>query len=493
MNAGTSAASAVASPWAKLSLGRVFWIGALLLVILVVATAHPQYSESTLGACLITVAALLPVWLWMTGKTFGFPLFPLFSATHIPTHALPLLYEHPIVSLFPANNQLIAAATVTGFLLLGTLIWYLVARSIPRPPRSCLLLRPGSSDLAFLIAIGGSLLLNIATTAQWLNLPFGIFTLVRAVALSLQALGCFALSYRMGSGELSKPKSITFKLLLSFLVISNIPTLPLTNAMSVILIAGIGYTLGARRVPWLTMLISLLGFAFLHAGKSDMRQLFWVEDQSPPLSPWKYPSFIREWIHISAGNVVAGKSEAAEEEHTLLERASLMQLLLYVQVMTPNEVSFLDGETYAIIPRLLIPRFLDPDKPASHEGTYLLNIHYGFQTREATATTTIGFGLLNEAFANFGYPGVMILALVLGIYYGGVSRWAEAVPVLSFRSLFAIIVANSAFQTEYSASVYVTALFQATCALCVVAAIFMRPGNLKAGAITLPSLSPSLR
>src|SRR5207245_4125394 len=202
MNAVTSAASAVASPWAKLSLGRVFWIGAFLLVILVVATAHPQYSESTLGACMITVVALLPVWLWMTGKAFGFPLFPLFAATHIPTHALPLLYEHPIVSLFPANNQLIAATTVTGFLLIGTLIWYLVARSIPRPPRSCLILRPGSSDFAFLVAIGGSLLLNIATTAQWLNLPFQIFSLVRAVDLSLQDLGCFALCYRIGIGVL---------------------------------------------------------------------------------------------------------------------------------------------------------------------------------------------------------------------------------------------------------------------------------------------------
>jgi hypothetical protein len=224
-----------------------------------------------------------------------------------------------------------------------------------------------------------------------------------------------------------------------------------------------------------------------------MRQLFWVEDQSPPLSPWEYPSFIRDWTRISAGNVVAAKSEIGEEEHTLLERASLMQLLLYVEQMTPDEVSFMDGETYAIIPRLLIPRFLDPSKPASHEGTYLLNIHFGFQTREATATTTIGFGLLNEAYANFGYAGVVLLALIMGLNYGGVSRWAESVPVLSFRSLFAIIVANIAFQTEYSASVYVTALFQATCALCVVAAIFMRPSNLKAGAVTLTALSPSLR
>src|SRR6266403_4434985 len=167
---------AAGSPWQQISLNRIFWFAVFILVAVVLLTAHPQYAESSLGACMVGLAALLPVWLWMTGKVTGLPLFPVCAATHIGTYALPLLYEHPIVSLFPANNQLIGAATVTGFLLLGTLIWYLVARSIPRPPRSCLLLRPGSSDLAFLIAIGGSLLLNIATTAQWLNLPFGIFT-----------------------------------------------------------------------------------------------------------------------------------------------------------------------------------------------------------------------------------------------------------------------------------------------------------------------------
>src|SRR4029077_14865218 len=158
-----------------------------------------------------------------------------------------------------------------------------------------------------------------------------------------------------------------------------------------------------------------------------------------------------------------------------IERASLMQLLLYVQLMTPDQVPYMDGETYAIVPEGLVPRIFDPGKPASHEGTYLLNIHYGFQTREATATTTIGFGLLNEAYANFGYAGVLLLSLVLGVYYGGVSRWAQVAPVLSLRSLFAIVVANNTFQTEYSASVYVAALFQATCALAAIAIIFMRP------------------
>jgi hypothetical protein len=145
--------------------------------------------------------------------------------------------------------------------------------------------------------------------------------------------------------------------------------------------------------------------------------------------------------------------------------------------MTPDEVSFMDGETYAVIPILLVPRILYPNKPASHEGTYLLNIHYGFQTREATATTTIGWGLLNESYANFGYVGVGLLAVILGAYYAVVSRWAQRAPVLSFRSLFAIVVASYAFQTEIAAGVYVSALFQSICALLVVAALFMRQAS----------------
>ena len=149
------------------------------------------------------------------------------------------------------------------------------------------------------------------------------------------------------------------------------------------------------------------------------------------------------------------------------------------------------GDTYAIIPALLVPRIFNPTKMASHEGTYRLNIHYGFQTREDTAHNTIGFGLLNESYANFGYVGVTLLALVLGVYYGAVSRWAQNAPVLSFRSLFAVIVASYAFQTEFAAGVYVSALFQSTCALLILAALFMRRGPLSqtpARAIT-PSMN----
>src|SRR5207237_309774 len=108
------------------------------------------------------------------------------------------------------------------------------------------------------------------------------------------------------------------------------------------------------------------------------------------------------------------------------------------------------------------------------------NIHYGVQTREDTAITTIGWGLLNEAYANFGLVGCAGLAVVLGIFYGSMARWSLNTPMLSARSLFTMMVLNFAIQTEFSASVYVTALFQTFVPLLAVTFLFMKSHSFEA-------------
>ena len=56
---------------------------------------------------------------------------------------------------------------------------------------------------------------------------------------------------------------------------------------------------------------------------------------------------------------------------------------------------------------MLVPRFINPEKQVSQYGMSLLNIRYGLQTQEETQKTAIGWGLLTESFANFGYLGVI--------------------------------------------------------------------------------------
>jgi hypothetical protein len=161
----------------------------------------------------------------------------------------------------------------------------------------------------------------------------------------------------------------------------------------------------------------------------------------------------------------ANTTESGEESQSLLDRASLLQLFLRIQWMSPDPVPYLHGRTYTIIPGLLVPRAFNPQKARTHLGTYMLAVHYDLQTTDDTLTTTIGFGLINEAMANFGYPGCLALAVGLGTFYGVVARWSAGYPTLSLRGLFAILVLSVSFQNEFSAGVYVTTLFQGSCAL----------------------------
>lgn len=469
-------------------LRRAFWIGVALAAGAIALTASPQSIESALAAAAILIASVLPAGLWVYGKGKGIPLFPIYALTHAWTYGLPLLYEHPIVLLFPPDRQFTAGMTVAGYLLLGTAVWFAVARrAAPAPPR-CIQLNIAGADYLFLTALAFGVFGTIALSGNWIALPAGVGSIISAIILAVQALATFVLSYELGARRLTLGRAALFIVLLVALLIVQLPSLLLINAMSIVAIAVLGVTLGSGRFPWIPTIACTLVFAFLHAGKSPMRDKYWERGEDElrfTPGPADYPAFFADWIGMSATHLGRSGGPNEEEGQSLLERASLMQLLLYVQAASPHEVPFLNGETYAVIPTLLVPRVLMPNKPASHEGTYILNIHYGFQTREQTVKTTIGFGLLNEAYANFGFAGVTMLATLLAIYYGFVGRWAANAPILSLRSLFAVVVASYSFQSEFAAGVYLAALFQSTVALLLIAVVFMRSAPVQ------PTLTPA--
>jgi hypothetical protein len=457
----------------RLGLAAAYWFGLLALVAVVLFTAHPQYAESAIGAVLIIAASWVPAWLWIKKGGEGLPVFPVFALTHTWTFGLPLLYEHPIVKIFDAIDQLYGAISVTGFLVLSTAVWLAVRDIRVHPPKFCLSMRHSGADDVFFIILVVAILFTISVNGAWLNLPPGVYSIIRAVVLSVDALACFVLSYRLGTGELTGLKRVTFKILLLVLVLVSLPPLQMVGSMAIVALSAIGYVSGSGKVPWLSFIMTILVFAFLQMGKAEMRDRYWAEADQGPVQPRDYPAFFVEWVFASIDELRAPESDIDEEKHSLIERASLMQLLLYEQTLS-GSVPFMFGETYTVVPELLIPRIFYPDKPISHEGTSRLNIHYGFQTREQTETTTLGFGLLNESYANFGLIGMALLAVTMGVYYGWVERWAAAVPLLSLRGLFAITVASFSFQTEFAAGVYAAALFQSLMALLGLSMVVVR-------------------
>ena len=455
------------------SLRRLFWAssGALLAYIALKAPGHA--SEGVAGAILVSVASLLPSYLWIRGKAKGLPLFPACALTCLWSFALPLVSEQRLILLFPGWYQLVGSLSVTAFLLLGTLTWYLVARRPKKIPQACWMLDETASAPWLLCALVVCTVWSVATTAGWIKLPAGVLSLTRSVVVPVEELASFVLSYRLGLGKLTGTMKAIFFASLALLLLATLPGLLLYVSMSLTAVTMIAYVAGSKRLPWRLGAVMLIIFGFLHVGKAQMREKYWHEEEETTMSPLQYSGFITEWAAVSWDVLQHGDDEEGQGD-SLLARASLMHWLLYFEASSPRDVPFLDGASYAIIPRLLVPRFINPNKPLSTEGITLVGVHYGILTREDAEIVTIGFGLLNEAFANFGYLGIGGLAIALGAFYGQVARWARGVPILSFAGLFAISIANYAIQTEYSASFYVTSFLQSTAVLLIVALLFMR-------------------
>lgn len=457
-------------------LRRVFRLASVGMIAVVVSKCNAHNLYSVLGAVLIILAALCPCYLWIWGKVRGLPLFPACALTCVWTFALPLVTDNPIVTLFPGWNQLVAAFSLTGFLVAGTLTWYWVARRPLRRPASCWMMDERQGSLLLLLTLAVCGVWSTASTAGWIRLPPAVDSVARAVFLAAEALSCFVLSYLTGKGVLTGVSKILFFVFLGIMLVTTLPNLLLIVAMSLTAICMMAYIVASKRLPWLVGLVAFCIFGFLHFGKGDMRERYWTEEGPNKINPLQYPAFFADWAQTSLRVIRARESDA--ETSDLLERASLMHWMLYFQATTPGSVPFLNGESYTLVPRLLLPRFIDPDKPHGNEGNSMLSIHYGIQTREDTEMTTIAFGLLSEAFANFGYFGLVGLGALLGALYGKVAHWARGMPILSFRTLFAVLIASLSFQAELCATSFATMLFQSSVVLFAFTIVFLRPRRL---------------
>lgn len=444
----------------------VFWIIALSLFLFELFWANTDSLLSKFGAILITIPALLPSYLWCSGKAMGMPIFPLFALTFTWTSALPLVTKNPQILIYSPKAQFFASLTVASFLFLGTLVWYIFVRSIPPLPNSYRTLNHQTGDVLFLSILGLGNLFIIANNGGWVFQEGGIYTAVRATVLGLVAIASFTLAYRLGNKDLLNQRSWVFIFLLFSYLLNNTVSLLLVGSSAVFLIAIVGFIFGSKKVPILLLVAFLITMSFLHYGKGEMRAKYWFKDNNSHtyVQPWEYPQWYTEWMGYSWDYLNKKDSlsiSESEEKESLIKRSSLIQMLLLAQDKSPKSIPYLYGKTYAILPELLIPRVFNPNKITSHEGTITLNLHYKRQkNRKAAFQTTIAWGLLAESYGNFGFLGCAGLGIILGSVYGKVTRWSINAPILSTQSLVAVIFMTFALQSEWTAGVYVTALFQ---------------------------------
>jgi hypothetical protein len=459
---------------------KLFWAVIGLLMAVAIGTANQKDPGVTAAGGLLALVAVWPLYLWLLGSSHGLPIWPVFSLATGVTYALPMIQNAESLSGYSATEIIMGGITTIGFIVLGTVVWLSLTSRMPKAPRSVLMIEQAHSVRYLLLFIGAGILFGVNQITNWFHFPGNTMPVARGVANSLNTMGLFVLAYYHGRGMLNRRDLVLFVAGAVATMLMNMTSLMLAQAIVPAGMIIFGYMLGSNKVPWRVLLITFVAMSLLHPGKYEMRRLYWSgEEQVRPLTLLTLPQFYFDWFNYGLQEVgglaglATGPKEEEEDSTSVFERSGNLHMLLLVQKKTPDEVPYFNGATYAPIPRLLIPRFLDDAKGISHAGNIMLTVNYGLQTIEQTQSTSIGWGLLPEAYANFGYLGIAGLAVVLALFYGWITNLTVGVPMTSLRFVLGLLIMAAATRAD-TMGIFITTQFQGVVGVSVAAMVLMR-------------------
>jgi len=138
-----------------------------------------------------------------------------------------------------------------------------------------------------------------------------------------------------------------------------------------------------RRVQVRSIVLSVVGVIALVAGMGVLREL---------------NSYNRSESSFLDSTIGTGNGFDAVRSTAIIDRV-------------PERADFLLGNSYAAIPFFFVPRVVWPDKPSMSLGPWVRTELFGVWSRNAGWPP----GFVAESYANFGYVGILIVPLVLGI------------------------------------------------------------------------------
>jgi hypothetical protein len=423
-------------------------------------------ADEMIAYLLVTFACVTPIALWVWNGALGVPLLPAISGMYFIYFGLPLIRNKQSLIGFGSWEILVAAATVALFLVAATLVWWLVVGQVRRSNDATpsLISGPWLVRIILLGLVSGlSFHVGVYSNAfVWLGPFFGV---LRSAMLSFAISACFMLGHARAMGWLRGQMWALAVTCAGLMILVAWLSFFLVGGMLYCLAAILGYVITSKRVPWRFLAAALAVIIVFHAGKDQMREKYWQKDTnfSTTISVLDAPSIMEEWIEAGLTSIFADKVYSSA-----IDRASLLALLLEVERLVPDYIPYIDGASYAVLPEMLVPRFLVPDKIASQAGMTILNVSAGFQTEEGASKTAIGWGLLPEAYFNFGYVGVIGIGLLFGLFCGFLQRWTIGASLFSLPCLVAVSALMQLISMELDAAGAVTAIFQAVASVSIV-------------------------
>lgn len=450
---------------------RMLWL--FFTVLLVVGIVGIDSLGGFLAYLLICLAALWPTWLWVRLGEPGIPILPAVALMHLQYYALPILRENYGKYAYRPEDVLTAGLSTSLYLVVITIVWRIVVSrakgQAPEEPELSLqhgreMVRLGVAGLFFGVLFHVAIFHGMHSS---LGSFYGVF---RGIAFSLIAVSCFFSGLAWGGGILDNRKKKLCAMLLGLIVVLSWTSLFLVLGVMWIATSVLGYFIASRRIPVFTLLLLVPLVYLLHAGKAEMRDHYWGGNARVG-SVLQIPSFYGEWFSSGVGAIAEGRGG-----QSVFDRASLLGMLLLAQADTPDRYDYLHGRTYAVLPALLVPRFIWPDKPVSQSTLNFLNIRYGLvqQDERGQISTSIGWGVIAEGYVNFGLFGIALIGSAMGLLIGIFSQWSKGKSPVSLPTLGAVAAMVTCINLEADFTYLCVTLFQAL----IAAVIFYNVFNL---------------
>jgi hypothetical protein len=412
-----------------------------------------------LAGLMIAFLSVLPLFIWASQSQREPPAFQCFCAIHFPYFAYPILVTKADYMAFPEVSRLTADATVIVYLAIAILVYYMpggrkgetrLSRLIPYrviPEATAAKLSVGLMIVWTIFVVGNSFgYFDIIMTSIR-----GSRNIIHALGLGSAAMGGWISMQRWGEGRLSGGEKAFVVICITVALVVQFATTMLISGMTFLVICIVAYTQGRSRVPWLLIAASIGLLAFLNLGKAEVRQLFLRG--GPTLTVSRIIEIYERWIPASI-HVLTHPELRIRDNRDVLARANLIQVHAKIVHLAPESRPFLYGQTYAYVPLVLVPRILWSKKPHVHIATEIIGRTYGVLSSSTLkgGTTTVGIGPISEAWANFGWLGVVLCGAGIGAIMRVVGRACAGAHPRSLHMLASVVWVALSFQIELPAS-----------------------------------------
>jgi len=170
-----------------------------------------------------------------------------------------------------------------------------------------------------------------------------------------------------------------------------------------------------RRFSFAAVVVMMGLYTILQPAKAQFRAQTWVirGDQQAA----GYTDRVTAWT-TAISDIWTGRDAGQSTGDAAVNRFLELDPVLHAFTMLPGRVRPANGEAWMHILYSPIPRLVWPDKPNSNDLSLNYGVAFRLQSELGARSTTILMPLIVDGYWNFGWPGIVFVSLLAGLWVG---------------------------------------------------------------------------